>query len=250
MVSRLLVVTMIVCGAAVARAQQPPPGGGPPPPPPSNLQVLPNDTTRPQVIQVMQTYTAALGVECNYCHVQEGRGGRTDMAADDKPTKKTAREMMRLTKEINDKVPALVGKSAAAATTVACATCHRGVAIPKQLTDVVSEAAASSGAPAGVAKYKELRDKYYGGQSYDFSEGGLIAIARRAQAAGKPDDAIAYLQANLEYFPKSSRTYQAMSQARNAKGDKDGAMNDLEKAVELDPNNQQALGQLKQLKGQ
>ena len=56
-------------------------------------------------------------------------------------------------------------------------------------------------------------------------------------------------QANLEYYPKSSRTYQAMAQFKNAKGDKAGAIADLEKAVELDPNNAQAKQQLQQLKG-
>jgi tetratricopeptide (TPR) repeat protein len=66
--------------------------------------------------------------------------------------------------------------------------------------------------------------------------------------AKKPDDAIAYLQANLEYFPKSARTYQAMAQAKNTKGDKQGAIKDLEKAVELDPKNAQARNQLQQLK--
>lgn len=243
-----LVTNVIVLGGASFVAAQGQPGGAPPPP--ANLQVLAKDMPRPQVIQVMQAFTGALGVECNYCHVQEGRGGRNDFAADDKPAKKTAREMMKLAREINDKLPAVVGKPAGTATSVGCATCHRGVAIPKQLTDVVSEAAGSGGASAGLAKYKELREKFYGGQSYDFSEGSLIAIARRAQTANKPDDAIAYLQANLEYFPKSARTYQAMSQVKNAKGDKDGAIKDLEKAVELDPGNQQALGQLKQLKGQ
>src|SRR5262245_37030671 len=96
-------VMMIVCAVAVVDAQGQP--GGAPPPPPANLQVLAKDMPRPQVIQVMQTYTAALGVECNYCHVQEGRGGRNDFAADDKATKKTAREMMKLTRDINDKVP-------------------------------------------------------------------------------------------------------------------------------------------------
>jgi hypothetical protein len=244
----LIAGAMIVCAVALAHTQGQP--GGAPPAPPANLQVLAKDMPRPQVIQVMQTYTAALSVECNYCHVQEGRGGRNDFAADDKQPKKTAREMMKLTREINDKVPTLVGKAAGSATTVVCATCHRGVAIPKQLTDVVTDAAASGGAAAGVAKYKELREKYYGGQSYDFSEGGLIAVARRAQAANKLDEAIAYLHANLEYYPKSSRTYQALSQMENAKGDKASAIKDLEKAVELDPNNQQAQAQLKQLKGQ
>jgi hypothetical protein len=239
--------TIVLFGTSFVAAQGQP--GGAPPPPPANLQVLAKDMPRPQVIQVMQAFTGALGVECNYCHVQEGRGGRNDFAADDKPAKKTAREMMKMTREINDKLPNLVGKAAGSATTVVCATCHRGVAIPKQLTDVVTDAA-SSGASAGVAKYKELREKYYGGQSYDFSEGGLIAIARRAQMANKLDDALAYLQANLEYFPKSARTYQAMSQVKNTKGDKEGAIKDLEKAVELDPANQQAQAQLKQLKGQ
>jgi Flp pilus assembly protein TadD len=54
----------------------------------------------------------------------------------------------------------------------------------------------------------------------------------------------------LEYHPKSARTYQALANARNAKGDKAGAIKDLEKAVELDPQNAQAKTQLQQLKGQ
>src|SRR4029453_789564 len=126
----LLTFTIVLSGASFVAAQGQP--GGAPPPPPANLQVLAKDMPRPQVIQVMQTYTGALGVECNYCHEQEGRGGRNDFAADEKPTKKPAREMMKMTREINDKLPNLVGKAAGSATTVVCATCHRGVAIPKQ----------------------------------------------------------------------------------------------------------------------
>jgi hypothetical protein len=223
-------------------------GGGQPAP--TNLQILPKDMPRPQVVATMQNIAAALGVQCNYCHVMEGRGGRNDMAADDKPTKKTARQMMLLTREIGEKLPAAVGKSADATTRVGCATCHRGVPIPKLLPDVVTEAAATGGAAAGVAKYKELREKFYGAQAYDFSETGLMAAATRAAQANKPDDALAYLQANLEYYPRSSRTYQAMAQVKNTKGDRDGAIKDLEKAIELDPNNNQAKAQLQQLKGQ
>jgi predicted TPR repeat methyltransferase len=58
------------------------------------------------------------------------------------------------------------------------------------------------------------------------------------------------VQANLEYFPKSSMTYQGMAQAKNAKGDKGAAIKDLETAVQLDPQNTQAKNQLQQLKGQ
>jgi tetratricopeptide (TPR) repeat protein len=156
--------------------------------------------------------------------------------------------MMLLTRDINAKLPEAVGKSADAATRVGCATCHRGVPIPKQLTDVVTEAASTGGSTAGLAKYKELREKFYGGQSYDFSENGLLQIAQRAQTANKADDALAYLQANLEYYPKSSRTYAAMAVAKNGNGDKAGAIKDLEKAVELDPNNAQAKAQLDNLR--
>ena len=247
--SSLLAVGLVVLTASLGAAQTPPAGGGQPPPPPmTNLQIIPKDTPRPQVIAQMQAIAASLGVACNYCHVQEGRGGRNDMAADEKPAKKAARGMMLLTRDINAKLPEAVGKSADASTRVGCATCHRGVPIPKLLTDVVTEAAAAGGSTAGLAKYKELREKFYGGQSYDFSENGLLQIAQRANAANKPDDAVAYLQANLEYYPKSARSYLLMSQAHMAKQDKAAALKDLEKAIELDPNNAQAKAQLENLK--
>jgi len=214
----------------------------------TNLQIIPKDTPRPQVLATMQAFTQALGVQCNYCHVQEGRGGRNDMASDEKPTKKAARGMMVLAREINTKLPEAIGKSADATTRVGCATCHRGVPIPKQIADIVTEAGNGGGAAAGLAKYKELRTQFYGGQSYDFSEGSLIVIAQRANTANKADDALTYLNANLEYYPKSARTYVTIAQVKNAKGDKPGAIAALEKAVELDPNNAQAKAQLDALK--
>ena len=239
---------VLVIGSLEA-AQAPAGGAQPPAPPPmTNLQIFPKDMPRQQVIQSMQAIAQSLGVACNYCHVQEGRGGRNDFASDEKAPKKAARGMMILARDINNKLPEAVGKSADAVTRVGCATCHRGVPIPKQITDIVADAAASGGATTGLAKFKELRTQFYGGQSYDFSEGSLVVIGQRAQAANKPDDALAYYQANLEYFPKSSRTYAAMAATKNAKGDKAGAIAALEKAVELDPNNAQAKTQLENLK--
>jgi hypothetical protein len=243
-----LAVGIVVLAGAVGAAQAPAGGGQPPPPPMTNLQILPKDMPRPQVIATMQAFTQALGVACNYCHVQEGRGGRNDFASDEKAPKKAARGMMILARDVNANLPEAVGKAADATTRVGCATCHRGVPIPKQIADVVADASAAGDSAAGLAKFKELREKFYGGQSYDFSEGGLLAVAQRAQTANKTDDAIAYLQANLEYYPKSARTYVAMAQLKNGKGDKAGAIAALEKAVELDPANAQAKAQLENLK--
>jgi tetratricopeptide (TPR) repeat protein len=236
-----------VLAALPAAAQQ---RGGQAPPPMTNLQIIPKDTPREQVLQTMQAFTQALGVQCNYCHVQEGRGGRNDMAADDKPTKKTARQMMLLAREINEKLPTVVSKTANDTTRVGCSTCHRGLPIPKQLGAVLSATVAEKGLDAGVAQFKELRTKYYGSSAYDFSEGSLVALAQQAIAADRADNAIAWLNLNLEFYPKSSRTYQILAQAHQRKNDKDAAIKDLEKAVELDPNNNQAKAQLQQLKGQ
>ena len=243
-------IVLLLGAAALAQA-----------PPMTNLQVFPKDSPREQIVQTMNAFNESLGVQCSYCHVLEGAGGRNDLASDEKREKRVARQMILLRDSINVMMPAVVGKPAGAGPTsgaggrgapvrVLCRSCHRGLPIPTQITDIVTEAGAGGGATAGLAKYRELRTQYYGGQEYDFSENSLLTIAQRAMTAKNPDAAIAYLRANLEYYPKSARTYAAMAQARNARGDKQGAISDLEKAVELDPKNPQARNQLQQLKGQ
>jgi hypothetical protein len=99
--------------------------------PPTNLQVLPKDMPREQVGDLMRNWSAQLGVQCVYCHVQEGPNGRNDRALDDKQTKKTARVMFTMMKNVNDTLTAGVGKQAADVTKVECGTCHRGQAMPK-----------------------------------------------------------------------------------------------------------------------
>jgi hypothetical protein len=234
---------------------------------PQNLQVLPKDTPQAQVVQTMQAFTAALGVQCAHCHVQAaapaggrgdgggGRGGRGggapafDYASDDKPQKKAARQMMLMVRDINPKVVAAVGKAEDMTVRVGCVTCHRGVAIPRPLADILDLTTTEKGAPAAIARYKDLRKQYFGAQAYDFSEGSLVAYAERATNANKADEAMAWLQLNLEYFPLSSRTYVGLSQAQQKKNDKEAAIKSMEKAVELDPQNALTKRQLDQLKG-
>jgi tetratricopeptide (TPR) repeat protein len=158
--------------------------------------------------------------------------------------------MMLMVRDINPKVAAAVGKSAEAATRVGCVTCHRGVAIPKQLAEILDQTTMEKGTQAAIAQYKDLRKQYFGAQAYDFSEGSLVTYAQRATQANTPDDAITWLQVNLENFPMSSRTYAGLSQAQRAKNDTAAAIKSLEKAVELDPQNAQLKRQLDQLKGQ
>ena len=117
-------------------------------PAPQNLQVLPKDTPAADVRAMMTGFAQGLGVQCSYCHVAEGRGGRNDFAADDKAPKKVARVMMRMVMNDNEMIAAGVGKPAADVVKVQCATCHRGAAIPK----VEMPPPAAAPAPGGAAR--------------------------------------------------------------------------------------------------
>jgi len=220
------------------------------PPAMSNLQVYPKDTPRAELVATMQGFVQALGVQqqggCGYCHM--GTAPQFDFASDAKPTKNVARKMILMAREVTAKLPEVTGKPASEVTRMRCATCHRGVAIPKLLPDVLTDTASKSGMPAAIQQYRDLRTKYYGGQSYDFSEPALVAAATPLINANKPDDAIALLQLNVEFYPRSSATYAALGQAYAKKSDTASAVKSYEKALELDPNNQIAKRQLDQLK--
>jgi hypothetical protein len=87
-----LLLTILVCLLPLCAQQegQQKKKGGPPPGPPTNLKVL-KVTSGVEVRQIMRTFTAGLGVQCNYCHVQG------NFAADDNPKKETARHMIQMT---------------------------------------------------------------------------------------------------------------------------------------------------------
>ena len=248
MMRLLFAVTLgAVTLAASAAVAQPAPQQ---PPPLTNLQLYPKDTPRPQLVATMQGFVQALGVQsaggCGYCHA--GTAPAFDFASDAKPAKTVARKMILMAREITAKLPEITGKPAAEVTGLRCATCHRGVAIPKLLPDILTETATKSGTPAAVQQYRELRTKYYGGQSYDFSENAIVAMATPLINGNKPDDAMTWLQLNAEFYPRSSATYAALGQAYAKKSDTQNAIKSFEKAVELDPNNQIAKRQLEQIK--
>jgi hypothetical protein len=128
-------VAVVLATASIALAQAPAGGGQrageAPPPPMKNLQVLPKDTPQPQVVGMMRVFNAALGVNCDHCHVWVKPGDPSnDMAADTKTAKLVAREMMRMTTDVNTRLAAAIKKPADQITRVECATCHRGEAIP------------------------------------------------------------------------------------------------------------------------
>jgi hypothetical protein len=130
------VVGIVFVTSSLAAGQAPAAGGGQrpggaPPAPMKNLQVLPKDTPQPQVVAMMRAFNTALAVNCDHCHTWVKPGDPTnDMASDAKTTKLVAREMMRMTTDINTRLAANLKKPADQIVKVECATCHRGSAIP------------------------------------------------------------------------------------------------------------------------
>ena len=75
----------------------------------------------------------------------------------------------------------------------------------------------------------------------------MIGIAQPI-ATRKPDDALALLNARLDFNPKSARTLEAIAYAYTRKFDDATAITYLEKALEIEPENGAIRGQLEQLK--
>ena len=116
-----LVVTAILAVAValaslVASAQQPPTRLAPTPQPPAqaeapqgqkppmrnpipdtftNLQVLPKQITKPELVHIMKSFCITFEKRCSFCHVATDDLSQADFASDEKDTKKKARDLLR-----------------------------------------------------------------------------------------------------------------------------------------------------------
>ena len=90
-----------------------------------NIQVL-KDAPSDQLIPAMQFITISLGVQCDFCHLENA------FEKDDKETKQTARKMMRMMFAINK--DSFDGQQK-----VTCFACHRGARKPAAIPTINEE---------------------------------------------------------------------------------------------------------------
>lgn len=173
---------------------------------PTNLHVLSDTLTRTQVVGIMGGVARALGVRCNHCHVERVENGRTvfDFAADDKPTKRTAREMFRMVQAINETYLAGLASRAEPPVRVQCFTCHRGARRPRTLQDTLQIAYDNGGVDTLVTVYNSLRTTWYGRAAYDFGEVPLADFADVLMFQGAFADAADVHALNVEMNPASA----------------------------------------------
>lgn len=97
-----------------------------------NLKVLPQDISEQKLDSMMHSYNQALGVDCEFCHAK--RGNVLDFDSDENKMKDNARDMIRLTIDINKlyfRYDTTVNP--VYLNTVACYTCHRGDEMPPEI---------------------------------------------------------------------------------------------------------------------
>ncbi|NCQ35075.1 c-type cytochrome [bacterium] len=213
-----------------------------------NLKVFPADTGKEKVIEVMKTWTSALGVRCDHCHVQAVPGDfqSFDFASDDKPEKGVARGMMRMVQNINGKLlPQATGENDAA---ISCVTCHRGVTHPAPLDQIMLMTVQTKGVDAAVERYHNLHERFYGRGTYDFGPQSLVpAIDILAAEGGDMAAAQALMDLTVELYPDDANSRVRLAHLLWRRGDKAGASAALAKALELDPQNRFALRLQQQL---
>lgn len=207
-----------------------------------NLQYFPKDITRPQLLQRMREFSFALDVRCQHCHTG-GDGVSFDgvvFASDDKTAKVKARAMLHMVDQLNNTLLAGVPSRAEPRVSVGCATCHRGLALPKSLQTTLFEIVEKDGADAAAARYRALRRDTMTTGKYNFGEWEINELARRLTDAGNTAAAIAVLEMNGEFYPKSADIDFTLGELHRGRGETEKAVARYRAAVEKNPRHQGA----------
>jgi CubicO group peptidase (beta-lactamase class C family) len=102
-----------------------------------------------------------------------------------------------------------------------------------------------NGSPAALQRYDELKKRR--GVEH-LNESTLNSLGYMLLASGKIADAIAVFRRNVQEYPKSGNVYDSLGEAYMKNGQKDLAVENYEKSLQLDPKNQNAVEMLKKLK--
>lgn len=216
---------------------------------PKNLKVLDTAMTHEQVDQLMDKFTTALGVHCDYCHVRnEGPNARgMNFAKDTLPAKESARDMLRMVAAINGDFIGKMKRTDTHMVAVQCVTCHRGQPKPEMLEDVLMRAKATGGLTAVDSTYRALRKQFYGSHTFDFSDHPLGNMAMEISETSD-QDALVLLKLNKEFNPESVFNQWLLGQVYTSLGDTTTAIAEYERALQINPESRRVKRDLEALR--
>jgi tetratricopeptide (TPR) repeat protein len=101
------------------------------------------------------------------------------------------------------------------------------------------------GIAAGVSEYRDLKARQ--ANLYDFGEPELNTLGYLLLQSQKVKEAIEIFKLNVEAYPQGFNTYDSLGEAYMVNGEKELAIQNYKKSLELNPQNSNATAMLKKL---
>jgi CubicO group peptidase (beta-lactamase class C family) len=115
----------------------------------------------------------------------------------------------------------------------------------RSIAETVRAVIEDKGIEQAIKKYRELKATRTA--EFDFSEGELNGLGYQLLRAQKPREAGEIFKLNVEMFPEASNPYDSLGEYYALSGQKDLAIKNYKRALQLDPKNTSAANALKKL---
>lgn len=119
------------------------------------------------------------------------------------------------------------------------------LAARKPIGELLSKIIAEKDVESAIKRYHELKSTQP--EIYNFDEIELNELGYQLLEAKKINEAIRIFELNVEAYPMSSNVYDSLGEAYMAHGDKELAIRNYKKSLDLDPRNTNAVDKLKEL---
>ena len=116
------------------------------------------------------------------------------------------------------------------------------------LDEELAEQYRTKGLKAALDDYSDLKKKFYGRAAYDFGEGSLNTFGYQLLEGKDSAGAVQIFKLNTELFPESANVWDSLAEGYLKAGDPKNAQMSYEKALTVDPANQDAKEMLRKLK--
>ncbi len=118
--------------------------------------------------------------------------------------------------------------------------------LPKiSIVAILEKTIADKGIEAGIAQYRDLKAKQ--AATYDFAEPELNQLGYQLIRTGKVKEAVEIFKLNVEAYPQGFNTYDSLAEAYTNMNERELAITNYKKSLELNPNNTNATAVLKTL---
>jgi Amidohydrolase family/Tetratricopeptide repeat len=122
------------------------------------------------------------------------------------------------------------------------------LASSKSIAEALLKTIQQQNVDTAIKQYRELKSTQ--AAAYDFGEGELNGVGYQLLQMKRFKDAIRVLELNVEAYPLSANVYDSLGEAYMDDGDKELAIKNYKKSLELNPDNTNAAENLKKLSAQ